>query len=132
MKSEGYNYILTRRINNDCLENFFGVIRQAGGNCREPTCIQYTRAFRKYFLCQILNLSDATNCTEDFDNILTQFVEFSKNTPVPQASIQHPPRQSQPIENISKEFDIPEENAFHYVCGFLLQRCVANHNRCLS
>ncbi|CAK1601293.1 unnamed protein product [Parnassius mnemosyne] len=132
MKSEGYDYLLTRRINNDCLENFFGLVRQAGGNCREPSCIQYTRAFRKMFLCQILNLSDATNCTEDFDSILAQFIEFAKNTPQTQVSIQDPP-QTQPKENLTNMYDIPEKNAFHYICGYLLRRCVESHKRdCLS
>ncbi|CAH2100820.1 unnamed protein product [Euphydryas editha] len=132
MKSQGYKYILTRRINNDCLENFFGLVRQAGGNCREPTCLQYTRAFRKIFLCQILNLSDATNCTEDFDNILTQFLQFTKNRPQAQVCIQNPP-EIQPKKKFSEKYDMPEENAFYYICGYLLRRCVENHKRdCLS
>lgn len=132
-RAEGYDYILTRRINNDCIENFFGVMRQAGGNCREPTSIQFTRAFRKNFLYQILKMSNATNCNEDFDSILTQFVEYNKNTAPPQVSVQNPPQTSNTSENLTKDYDIPEQNAFHYICGYLLRKCVENHKRdCLS
>ncbi|CAK1600653.1 unnamed protein product [Parnassius mnemosyne] len=78
MQNDGYVYLFTRRLNNDCLENFFRLIRQASGNCRKPTCLQFTRAFRKSYFCQLMQLSDGRNCSEDFDSILLKYNSFFK------------------------------------------------------
>ena len=60
---------MTRRLNQDLLENFFGSIRQQWGNSDNPTPLQFTRAFRKLFHDYSLVLSSG-NCTEDLDAIL--------------------------------------------------------------
>lgn len=44
----GFQYILTRRLNQDCLENHFGKITNDNGNCINPTPIQFHRTFRKF------------------------------------------------------------------------------------
>lgn len=33
LKSYNFPFLRTRRINQDCVENFFGTVRQQGGNC---------------------------------------------------------------------------------------------------
>ena len=47
--------LLTRRLNQDPLENFFGTIRQQGGNLDTPTPLQFTRAFKKLFFRSVSN-----------------------------------------------------------------------------
>lgn len=42
-------FLCTRQLNQDPLENFFGCIRQQGGNSDSPTSQQFSRAFRKLF-----------------------------------------------------------------------------------
>ncbi|CAK1583964.1 unnamed protein product [Parnassius mnemosyne] len=79
-------YLLTRRLNNDDLEYFFSVIRQASGNCWEPTCVQFERAFRKSFLYQLFKLYNDLNCVDDFDNIISQYVDFIHNKSLFRAS----------------------------------------------
>ena len=54
--------------------NFFGSIRQQGGNSDNPTPIQFTRAFRKLFFSSFLN-SSTGNCADNFDNLLAQFAQ---------------------------------------------------------
>ena len=39
LQNANFNFILTRRLNQDCLENFFGSIRQQNGNAVNPTAI---------------------------------------------------------------------------------------------
>lgn len=51
LSQAGFKYLKTRRVNQDCLENYFGNVRQQGGNSLNPTPIQFERAFRKLF-CQ--------------------------------------------------------------------------------
>ena len=47
--TKDFKFLLTRRLNTDPIENFFGTIRQQGGNSDNPTPSQFTSAFRKLF-----------------------------------------------------------------------------------
>lgn len=71
LKCYNFPYIRTRRINQDCVENFFGSIRQQGGNCLNPTPIQFIRAFKKLFSMKMLQHSDTQNCAADTDHMLS-------------------------------------------------------------
>ena len=72
-----FKFLFTRRLNTDPLENFFGTIRQQGGNSDNPTPTQFIRAFRKLLFSSLFT-SDTGNCTEDLDVLLSQF--SSKST----------------------------------------------------
>ena len=52
--TKDFKFLLTRRLNTDPIENFFGTIRQQGGNSDNPTPSQFTSAFRKLFLAPSL------------------------------------------------------------------------------
>lgn len=43
LKNFDFPYLRTRRLNQDCVENFFGSVRQQGGNCLNPTYTIYAR-----------------------------------------------------------------------------------------
>ncbi len=47
--AHSFKFLLTRRLNQDPLENFFGTVRQQGGNCDSPTPSQFCTAFKKLF-----------------------------------------------------------------------------------
>ncbi|KAL1509938.1 hypothetical protein ABEB36_004602 [Hypothenemus hampei] len=79
LKSVGFQYLILRRVNQGALENFFGNVRQQGGNCINPTPIQFERAFRKLFTENYLH-SETTNCTDDFDTLLTQLNDLQHET----------------------------------------------------
>ena len=60
--------LMTRRLKQVALENFFGVIRQQGGNCDNPTSFQLvTRAFRKLFVDNYLTPPATGKCADDLD-----------------------------------------------------------------
>lgn len=63
--SSDFKEIFTRRLNQDGLENFFGLVRQQGGSSFHPT------AFKKIFCMKFLNHSSGgENCETDFDELL--------------------------------------------------------------
>lgn len=70
-KRKNIQFLLTKRLNQDPLENFFGTIRQQNGNCVNPTCIQFMRSFNK-LLCAKLIHSGTENCQTDSDKMLLQ------------------------------------------------------------
>lgn len=78
LKSCGFEYLLTRRLNQGSLENFFGKIRQQGGNAINPTPIQFSRAFKKLVGLNFFKYSENTNCEEDNLDSLKLFSEWSK------------------------------------------------------
>lgn len=120
-------YLKTRRINTDCLENFFGSVRQQSGNNVNPTPIQFKRAFRKLF-CQNFFHSNHMNCREDFDSLLIDI----KSTNVADVFIHN--QDDQPLKAlVLPDYDYIRENmvtnnAFTYVCGYLLKKSLGVHS----
>lgn len=128
LKSTGVNYIFTRRLNQDCLENFFGKIRQQNGNCQNPTPIQFCRTFKKMFALQYFDQSEGTNCVEEFDQILTHLTperiktyEISFNQPTNFDKIILDTRDY-------RQLNVAQKNAFFYVGGYFIKKCLAKHS----
>lgn len=88
LNKDGFKYLLTRRLNQDNLEKFFGAIRQQGGSCSEPTPIQFQRAFSKLFLCNMIQSSPDTNCEMDICEILLKAEDIMKKTTLVQTNLQ--------------------------------------------
>ena len=49
-KTYGISYILTAKLNQDCLENFFSAIRAKGGLHDHPSPLEFKYRFRSYIL----------------------------------------------------------------------------------
>lgn len=62
----------TRRLNQDCLENFFGKIRQQGGNSVNPTPSQFISAYSKLSCMDLMECIDTFNCAADSDVLLVE------------------------------------------------------------
>lgn len=70
LKEYEYEYLCTKRINQDSLENFFGVVRRSNGNCNNPTSRQFGCTFNKLCVLNIMDHVDLSNCEDDGDGIL--------------------------------------------------------------
>jgi len=79
LKNYNFFYLRTRRLNQDCIENFFGSVRQQGGNYSNPTPIQFSRAFKKLFSLKFLQHSDTQNYAQDEDEMLNLFKTFNND-----------------------------------------------------
>lgn len=53
----GWSYIVTNRLNQDILENFFGAIRSKGGLNDHPTPKEFKYRLRKYIMGKIIKNS---------------------------------------------------------------------------
>ena len=128
-----FQFLFTRRLNTDPLENFFSSIRQQSGNSDNPTPVQFTRAFRKLFFSSVLT-SSVGNCAEDVDTLLAIF--STKSVEQPKQSLLNtlnsrpntlsigPTDYREP--NVSTS--IIQENAIAYVSGYLLHKCLKIHS----
>ena len=54
--------LATRRLNQDGLENFFGMVRQANGGNYKPDCFKFRCAFRKAAVTNVMAPSEHGNC----------------------------------------------------------------------
>ena len=132
-QNHGFKFLLTRRLNTDPIENFFGTIRQLGGNSDNPTPIQFTRAFRKLFFSLFLN-SSRGNCDDDFDDLLAQFSKVDSSVPVLVPSTGHQSDdhidttdyQEKEVSN-----NLLKDNPIAYVGGYLVCKTFQKH-KCSS
>ena len=131
-QNHGFKFLLTRRLNTDPIENFFGTICQQGGNSDNPTPIQFTHAFRKLFFSSFLS-SSSGNCDDDFDNLLAQFSKADSSGP----SLIAVPTSPQSDEIKSTDYQDKEvgdnllkDNPIAYVAGYLLRKCFQIHKCC--
>ena len=126
----GFKFLLTRRLNSDALENFFGAIRKQGGNSDNPTPVQFSRAFRKLFCSSFLS-SSTGNCAEDFDEVLAT-VGTPSSTPVLIPTAPKPQPAGRLIIGATdyRETDITliQENTMAYVSDYLLHKCLRKHS----
>lgn len=132
LKDEGLNFIFTRRLNQDPLEKFFGAIRQQGGNRRDPTPIQFRRAFSKLFITNMLKSSPSSNCQEDLCDL---FLNGNKILSKVNTTITNDAQNSTEATIIVSldaaddyNFDLPTVNAVIYVSGYLLFKCLQKHH----
>lgn len=127
LQAKGYNFLLTRNLNQDCLENFFGQVRNCCGNARNPTPIQFSRAFKKLFCLKYLDEVEGANCMQDLNVVLMNLTpdlinDCAQVLPIPT---------NNPLKVFTNDYrDIKsaEGNALVYVAGYFLKKSLAKHN----
>lgn len=132
LKSKEMEFLFTRRVQQDCLENFFGSVRQENGNCVNPTPIQFIRTFRKLFCIKLLN-SGYENCEEDASNILLKIGDISKISQTVEEESRSILEKSECTDvtiNDSdyKSYDLLQKNFLRYIAGYLIKKCLMKHN----
>ena len=63
LKEEGCKYLLTRKLNQDCLENFFSAVRSLGGPDTNPNSVQFCTRVRILKIRR--NLDTVTDLVKD-------------------------------------------------------------------
>jgi len=115
--------LMTRRLNQDCLENLFGTMRIQNGNCINPTTIQFQRTFKKLLSINYFEYNESANCLENLDQILNTLNKIPAENmrtifPENQKVIQINPL---PIDATNyRSLELPERNAFThtFICLF--------------
>lgn len=70
-----FKFLLTRTLNQDCIENTFGVIRGLCGQNHRPTFVQFSSAFKTCLINNLMSNSNSTNCEDDGTVMLTGFLD---------------------------------------------------------
>ncbi|VEN51003.1 unnamed protein product, partial [Callosobruchus maculatus] len=128
LKEKNYKYLFTRSLNQDCLENFFGQVRNCSGNAKNPTPIQFCRAFKKLFSLKFFDQVEGANCTDDVNHLL---LNINSNTEkYSEILVEQDVSKVNPIRVFTSDYQnlrSPEGNGLVYVTGYLLRKCLIQH-----
>lgn len=126
----GFDFLFTRRLNQDPIENFFSVVRQRGGNCDNPTPLLFCRLFKQICCRSLLTPVVGANCESDCGSLL-EIVNTHKQTR-PSLCFQNAP--VKPVSNellamtCTSDHQCFEDNGLYYVSGFLLRQLLKWHS----
>ena len=119
----GFKFILTSRLNQDPIENFFSVIRRnKGDNMDNPNAKQFCEAFRSAMYNNMTRPSKHANCIDDLGHFLSgtkAVIEANKMFTDTQDSeaISDSNDPDEPIEP-----NVVKKNIINYIGGFIVRK----------
>lgn len=141
-KKENNYFLLTNRLNQDFLENFFSMARQRGGWNLNPTARSFRLFFRIKSITNLLTPSKFSNCEEDNDQQFlisgaTRTRDLSKDSTIDTNSNKDNKTDFDLISENSDEENIDsaifndkslEDCANNYYAGYLIKRVIDKFN----
>ncbi len=145
LKNEyNFNFLCTRHLNQDPLEQLFSVIRQKGGNCQHPTPYNFSRIYKNVTCQKLLKPVKSGNCELNVTEILGKLTTCKM--PVRPSTKTYVNKHGKQVTNnnlqhLQQHCIIPsiqqwnvdkvkclEDNALHYVCGYLMRKVKSWHD----
>lgn len=127
--SFGFEYLLMRRINQDIIKHTFGNIRNLSGNAFNPTSVQFYYSFRKSFATNHCSVQTG-NCTLEIEeaDMVTRIAQFQHEPFIQNISLQKNILSVQIKNHDYRQKDVVEDNAFYYICGYLMSKSLKKHS----
>lgn len=129
----GFDSLLTRRLQQDPLENLFGIVRQQHGCNDNPTVFQFIAGLKHIMLGKLFKLSESTNCEDDTSFLLAELSTFPVSVlttgaaQLGQASGDEAVQVYPSVSDASPEVpEIVKDNVFYYVSGSLVKSFLRN------
>ena len=122
LKLEGIKFLMTRKLNQDRLENFFATVRRGLGNSDNPSCQKFRFAFRHAFVSGILQPA-GSNCEIDPDDFFGDVCSFLRSTSAgAPVRLGRPRSSSTGAADHSWAMDLAVANGFRYISGYFARR----------
>ena len=121
LTEKGSSTLCTRRLNQDGLENLFGVVRQRGEDRDHPDPTQFRHAYKHAVLNSLMSPSETANCEADGDSLIVALREAAPapRSEQPSAPVDAP---AQPVHAQPVAVDGITANCIVYVAGYLLHK----------
>ena len=74
-----FRFLLTNRLNQDCVENLFSTIRAKGAQRDNPDAGQFRAAFRQVMVDMVMIPNKGGNCEEDVDKFICTLEDINKS-----------------------------------------------------
>ncbi|XP_035233419.1 uncharacterized protein LOC118205225 [Stegodyphus dumicola] len=81
-------YFMTKRCNQDCLENFFSRIRGSGGNRTNPSAYEFSSLFKIACVNSFRNTNKFSNCEPDGDKFMFFILSAVPSTTIEENEVQ--------------------------------------------
>lgn len=122
-KNHGFHYLLTDRLNQDCLENLFAVVRSKGGHRHNPSPFEFRTALRQTMVDAILVTTGRQNCKDDIDGFLFNLQHVPSRTTVRSRLRIDVARPLQPLMTVQPiTITLKEDNVLIYIAGYLANK----------
>lgn len=128
--SSQYNIskLLTRRLNQDPLENYFSIVRQQNGGCRNPTVSQFQYSLRQTLISNVSKICKNSNCEDDNNYFLLSLKSVINHEVQPTNTFTHIDID---CEGVTEQTAI-EDNAVYYVAGYVTMTFLNRTHKCSS
>lgn len=124
LNSCGFKYLLTNRLNQDCAESLFSVIRGRGGFRDNPNPEQFRATFRHIVVDKLFAESSFSNCQFDCDKVLLDISSLTIHQKKIKARSN--PQILTDVTRIvavtTPDLSLPEKNVAAYISGYLLRK----------
>jgi hypothetical protein len=132
-----FKFLMTDRLNQDCLENLFSKIRGHTGGVYNPTASAFRAILRQVMVDQIFYHSDGSNCQADTSKFLLNLGAMKSAV---NASLSQAPEVDLPVEPMNEQFaellliasplPLPkdphakaaEDNVLMYIAGYIAKK----------
>jgi len=124
----GVRFLMTDRLNQDCAENLFSIIRGKGGNRDNPDARCFRAALRQVMVDRIMIPSSRGNCKEDVDAFLFSLNQKSTPAHVFLPDVVSDPEIPESVRSLMAVFTLPqalsceEENILTYIAGYICRK----------
>lgn len=125
----GIKELATRIINQDGLENFFGIIRMRNWCNTRPDCSLFRSAYRSAVVNQLLSSREKANCEEDPAINMFDIKDFAHL----EISVQKPAPAAPESEQVNCNLDVLEVGQIHnstYAAVWLFN--IMSHQQCIQ
>jgi hypothetical protein len=78
LHKRGFKFLLTNRLNQDCIGNLFAVIRGRGGIRDNPDAHSFRLSFRRVLIKHLLRPPQTANCSNDMTEFLKQLQDADR------------------------------------------------------
>ncbi|GFN91513.1 THAP domain-containing protein 9 [Plakobranchus ocellatus] len=121
----GINYLLTSRLNQDCLENLFSIIRGKEGQRNNPNVVDFKASFLQTVIDHLFVTSDRKNCEDDVDHFLINLATMRKHTdPSSHDNSSDDPNACESISptELRQDIGLQTQNVVTYIGGFIFKK----------
>lgn len=136
LRVEGYNNLLTRRLNQDVTDIFFGQVRNKR---KKPTSRQFVSAFRKIFFSNIIKPGKQGKGSGDLSQLLvnTEKLGFMLNSEAEEnvrieeeTEINTEPSTPSISSADYCKIELPEDYRLRYISSYVFNKCTRLHEDC--
>lgn len=125
LKQQKFEYLMTKRLNQDCLENFFSCIRGTGGHRTHPTAYELQNSFCVICVNSWVQLSKSQNCENDGDDFIINLINCRDGDDINkhiQQDIIADESDDIFFQSHIQKFSYGEQNVLAYLSGYIAKR----------